>query len=507
MYANHFGMRSEAFSLTPDPAFLYLSPAHAEALASLKVGLASHRGLMVMIAEVGMGKTTLLYSLLSDLGAGVHAAYISNTRLAFDDLLRQALADFGVACESRERFALLSTLNGFLHRCAAEGSTAALVIDEAQNLDDDAFENLRLLSNFETYDTKLLQIVLVGQPELEAKLRQAHLRQVAERVAVRCHINPLSREESTRYIEHRLRCAGGSIDLFTPAALRLVLRRARGIPRRINILCHNALLFTYGRDERRVSRSVVRAAVREREGRGLVALGRRWHGRVTIGRRWRGRLGRSAGRSATPRSRFLPWWAGVGFAAGIVTSLIWGGSASQTSPPHTTGTMSEWVARGGEAPDAAQPPDDHQDAAPTTLAPASVAAVPRVALPSLLPAAEASATGESNDVRDHENSRANPGPFGTGRASVAPAGQQPNGARSSFREVVVPRGATLLGLVRQLYGGASPDLIERIKTANPRIVDVNHILAGDRLRFPETESERLTAPGVEEAPTLGAGHE
>ena len=266
MYVHHFGLQAEPFSLTPDPAFLYRSPGHAEALAALEIGLRSRRGFMVMIGEVGTGKTTLLYSLLTRLGSEVRTAYISNTKLSFDDMLQEALTDFGIPCPGLDRLDRLMTLNTFLRRCAVEDTTAALVIDEAQNLDGEAFENLRLLSNFETFTSKLLQIVLVGQPELEIKLRHPSLRQVAERVAVHCHVNPLSRAESRKYVQHRLECAGGSFALFSPAALRLLLRRAHGIPRRINIICHNALLFAYGAEAERVARSHVRAAAREREG-------------------------------------------------------------------------------------------------------------------------------------------------------------------------------------------------------------------------------------------------
>src|SRR5262249_31344283 len=148
--------------------------------------------------------------------------------------------------------------------------TAALVIDEAQNLDEETFEDLRLLSNYESYTDKLLQIVLVGQPELDVKLARPSLRQVTERVAVRCHINPLTQTESLHYLEHRLRVAGGTLDIFTPAALRLMTWKARGIPRRLNILCHSAMLFAYGRGASRVSFREARAAVREKQGRGLI---------------------------------------------------------------------------------------------------------------------------------------------------------------------------------------------------------------------------------------------
>lgn len=275
MYQQHFGLRAEAFSLTPDPAFLYLSPGHSEALAGIEIALRDRRGLMVMTGEVGTGKTTLLYSILNRLGSEARSAYIANTTLSFEDILRQALKDFGVPCDSREKPELVEALNAFLIQCAAEGVVAALVIDEAQNLDRTSLENLRLLSNYETFSAKLLQIVLVGQPELETKLQSPSLRQVAERVAVHCHVNPLTRTESRNYIQHRLEAVGGSLDIFTPGAVRVILRRARGIPRRINILCHNALLFTYGRELQRVPTALARAAVREQAGAGLVTIDRR----------------------------------------------------------------------------------------------------------------------------------------------------------------------------------------------------------------------------------------
>src|SRR5262245_53226127 len=219
---------------------------------------------MVMTGEVGTGKTTLLYSLLGEVGSRVHTAYLSNTKLKFDEMLRLALTDFGIESASWQRADMLEALNGFLRRCAEENTVAALIVDEAQNLDDDTFEDIRLLSNFETLSAKLLQIILVGQQELECKLRQPHLRQVAERVALRCHLEPLSRKESDAYLDHRLRKVNAQPDLFTAGARRMILRAARGIPRRINILCDNALLFAFGRNESRVSAATARLAVRER---------------------------------------------------------------------------------------------------------------------------------------------------------------------------------------------------------------------------------------------------
>ncbi|HYD48825.1 MAG TPA: AAA family ATPase [Terriglobales bacterium] len=264
MYTEHFGLHSEPFGLTPDPAFLFPSAGHSEALAALRIGIEGRRGLIVMVGEVGTGKTTLLYSLLPAVSAEVKVAYITNTKLSFDELLAQALADFGVACRQRGRRQLLARFTEFLLKCAERGEVAALVIDEAQNLEDHCLENLRLLSNVETYAQKLLQVVLVGQPELLEKLSRPNLRQLRERIAVYSEIKALSWRDSYAYVNHRLQQAGGTIDLFSRPALALLLWHADGIPRRINILCHNALLFAYGRDQKRVTLSQVITALRSR---------------------------------------------------------------------------------------------------------------------------------------------------------------------------------------------------------------------------------------------------
>jgi general secretion pathway protein A len=458
MYAQHFGLRVEAFSLTPDPAFLYLSPAHGEALAALKVGLECRRGLLAMVGEVGTGKTTLLYSLLSELGAGIRTAYITNTRLSFDDLLRQALADFGVACQSRDRVELLSALNGFLHECATSGATAALVIDEAQNLDDDTFENLRLLSNYETYSEKLLQIVLVGQPELEMKLRKPSLRQVAERVAVRCYVNPLERRESRRYVEHRLACAGGSTALFTAPALRLALRASGGIPRRINIICHTALLFAYGRGAKQVTRTLVRAAVREREGRGLV----------TVGARERGRAMASASASR-PDGR----WVAVGTAAAVAIAVGWG-SANLRLPSTPAPVL----------PPPADPraPEAPRAAAPEAQRAEDVASLARDGVVSGEAALEAAAPA--------------PAQRPTAQAADRPDARQAENRAPAYREINIPHGTSLISLAREFYGYEDPELLNRIKTANPKIVDVDRIIAGETLRLPEVQGNRGDRAGA-----------
>lgn len=263
IWRRHFRLSDEPFALTPDPAFLFLSDSHAEALAGLNLGLLERRGLMVLTGEVGTGKTTIVYSLLSRLDHQIETAYVSNTSLSFEDMLLTALKDLGSPVPAKDGLKLLESLNDFLEACATEGKTAAIVIDEAQNLSDRTFEQLRLLLNFETYRAKLLQIVLVGQPELGERLRSRGLRQLAERVAVRCSLDPLSSRDTRSYIDHRLKAVSGSSELFTRSALSLLVRQSRGIPRRVNIVGHNAMIYAFGEGRTRVPRHLVAEAARD----------------------------------------------------------------------------------------------------------------------------------------------------------------------------------------------------------------------------------------------------
>ncbi len=336
IWRGHFGIERDPFSLTPDPSFLFISDGHGEALAGLKLGLLERRGLIAMTGEVGTGKTTLLYALLSGLDPKIEAAYIYNTSLSFEEILKSALADFGVPCGSGDRLDLLEALNGFLARLAASDRTAALVIDEAQNLSDDTFEQLRLLLNFETYDHKLLQIVLVGQPELARRLGSQQLRQVADRIAVRCRLDPLSRDEARQYVVHRLAAAGGSPRLFSRRALRLVVRKARGIPRRINVVCHNAMLFAYAAGARTVGRAFVLEALREGGTSLLQEIRRRYGPKKAPGRGSRSSTFRDLSAwIRTARAR----WLLLGLAALTVMVLGWlSGSQQQQEPGQPHGT-------------------------------------------------------------------------------------------------------------------------------------------------------------------------
>ncbi len=449
MYAAYFHLAEEPFSLTPDPAYLYLSPEHREALAAIQYGLVAGRGFCTLIGEVGTGKTTLLYSLLSQLGSEVETAYIAYTTQSVEELLAAALRDMHVAVASRDKGALLEALNAHLVRRADEGRTVALIIDEAQDLADAAFEELRLLSNFESYTRKLLQIVLVGQPELQDRLRQPKLRQLRERVGVRAVINPLSNEEMERYIAHRLQRAGGSTErLFDPWALKLIVRRAAGIPRRANILCHNALLFAYGRGLPRVTARIAREAIAEMDERrpGLVA---------------RGALRRSAG----PARRWR--WA---IAAGVVATI------GAIAAAYQLGRI-----------DSPAPPPPPAPAAPSP-APVPPAAAPE---PSPAPpeAEPPNAAADSAPAVAEATAPAAPAMADAAAPAAVQSEPPPPPPEPQALEVTVPRGTTLTRLVRQVYGERLPPSREQVVFAavrrlNPKLKSLDLILAGDLLRLP-----------------------
>ncbi len=264
MYAEAFGLREEPFAPTPDPAYLVMTPDHREALAALEYGLRERRGFISLIGEVGTGKTTLLYTLLRRISGEIDTAFFSHTTLGFEDLLWAMLRDLGLEPRSAVKRELIATLDAHLHRQADAGRTTALIIDEAQNLSTETLEELRLLSNFETFRHKLLQIVLVGQPELEATLAQPRVRQLRDRIAVRATLRPLPPNLVPQYIEHRLAVGGlEGAKLFRREAIDEIARISGGIPRRINALCHGALLNAYARRETQVDRIAVRESAAE----------------------------------------------------------------------------------------------------------------------------------------------------------------------------------------------------------------------------------------------------
>lgn len=265
MYQDYFGFSEMPFSITPDPRFLYLSPAHTEALQHLRYGVAERKGFIVISGEVGCGKTTVCRALLAELdSARYDTALILNPRLSETQLLKAILNELGEVNTGRTRVEMTSKLNALLLDRVDKGRDVVLMIDESQNMSFDTIEHLRMLSNLETDTQKLLQIILIGQPELVAMLRQERLRQLRQRVQVFCELAPLGFEETVCYIRHRLSVAGGKgRPRFSPRACRSIFRASKGIPRIINQLCDKALLAAYVRNADTVNWWDVRRAKKE----------------------------------------------------------------------------------------------------------------------------------------------------------------------------------------------------------------------------------------------------
>ena len=258
MYLNFYGLERKPFNPTPDPKFLYLTPSHREALAQILYGVQEGKGFIVLTGEVGTGKTTLIQTLLRRLDEKTEVAYIFNSKLPFEALVEYMLRDFGISENFASMPQRLFALNNFLIERRRTGQNTVLIIDEAQNLDAAALEQVRLLSNFETATEKLLQIFLAGQPELQHKLDLPELRQLKQRISLRCVIRPLTTDETRDYIQHRLRIAGGRrVDIFSDAALHRITRYAGGIPRLVNIVCDHALLFGYAEQKRRIDQDTI----------------------------------------------------------------------------------------------------------------------------------------------------------------------------------------------------------------------------------------------------------
>jgi general secretion pathway protein A len=535
MYATHFRLSAEPFGITPDPSYVYLGPEHREALAALQYGLIERRGFITLVGEVGTGKTTLLYTLLSRLGPDVRTAYVAYTAQPFVDLLAAALKDFGVEVPGdASKRQLLDALNGFLREQEQRGMTTALLIDEAQNVSDETFEELRLLSNFETYERKLLQIVLVGQPELWQRLSRPHLRQLRERVTVRARIDPLTPPEVRRYIEHRLQRGGGTTcTLFSPCAVRVIVRRSQGIPRRVNNLCHNALLFAYGRDAGRVTARMAREVRSElNEGGSRRPLG--WLGRAVFARPAGQQLTAAA---AAVLVAAVAWYS---VSEGLSSAIAVKAQTAAAAPPAGADLLDGASDRSRLDPGSLAP-RPHVDAtsAPSTIADYELEALvwrantPVPAAPTgrgtdgpeepeanpagageAVVAAGAESAAESARGSAAADQAAGPGaahdatevaalggptlqPKEAERSGVSPAAsvRSAPAARNDVgttERVVVKRvlpGATVYSIGREVYAARgehfnAPEFLAAVKRFNPGIGDLDRIAPGQQLRLP-----------------------
>jgi general secretion pathway protein A len=279
MYLSFFGLSEKPFAITPDPRYLYLSERHAEALAHLLYGINESGGFIQLTGEVGTGKTTVVRTLLSRVPHHADVAVILNPRVTPVEFLLTICEELGLGVDEADRRSvkeMVDALNRRLLSAHADGRRVIVIVDEAQNLSAEVLEQVRLLTNLETPTQKLLQIILIGQPELRELLDRTDLRQLAQRITGRYHLKPLSRVESQQYVRHRLRVAGAAGEIFTPAALREVHRLSAGIPRVINVCCDRALLGAYTQERRRITPALVRRAAGEVYGRQFAPLWLGW---------------------------------------------------------------------------------------------------------------------------------------------------------------------------------------------------------------------------------------
>ena len=271
MYEKFYGFTEKPFQITPNPAFLYRSSKHDTALTYLEYGLTENVGFILLTGEIGSGKTTLVQYILGRLESDIEAAVIFNTNVSAEELLALILQEFDIPRPAGGKADVLTALNAFLIDRYARRKRVLLIIDEGQNLSNEALEEVRMLSNLQSDNQSLLQIMLVGQPELIARLRNPSMRQFSQRIAASYHLTGLDREETEKYIAHRLQKAGGRPDLFTPAAVDIIYKLSGGIPRAINLVCQAALVYGFAEEAQKIGQDTIHRIKKDNLGIGCEA--------------------------------------------------------------------------------------------------------------------------------------------------------------------------------------------------------------------------------------------
>lgn len=270
MYEQFFDFTEKPFNATPDSKFFFPSHKHTEALNSLIYAITERKGFVVITGEIGSGKTTVTRTLLNKLDLNTKVALITNTHLTSRELIAEILEEFEIEYKPGSKQKLLSQLNQFLIQQLAQDTNVVLIIDEAQNLTPTVLEEVRMLSNLETEKEKLIQIILIGQPQLKKKLEDPKLEQFKQRIAVYFHLDSLSQQETEGYILHRLKLVSSNgINIFSPNAMNMIYEHSRGVPRLINLICDSALLSGYIYEEKKISEKIISEVIQERDFTGL----------------------------------------------------------------------------------------------------------------------------------------------------------------------------------------------------------------------------------------------
>jgi general secretion pathway protein A len=470
MYLDFFQFQRSPFHVTPDPAFLYASPGHREALSALIYGVMLRKGFIALTGEVGMGKTTILRAFLERIDPEqTQVIYLLDANLSFDALLQTMLFEFGAVLDA-DAFMRVNQLHLILIDQFRQGRNVVLIVDEAQNMPIETLEGLRVLSNLETATDKLLQIIFCGQPEFDDMLDQPELRQLKQRIAVRATVMPLTAAEGIRYIQHRLALAGAADrGIFTPGAIRAIVKEAQGIPRRINILCDNALVTAFGYQQRRVNASVVREVIADRKVQTRPRV-RRW--------RWP-----AVGVAATVMAAgvFLIWASDFGFLSEVQRSLA---EAQHSLLDRLAGAGSS---TGTVRSELVEPGASSMNGSPTEsvlhLAKAEDSErIDEVKALRLSPPPVIESAGVPTQV---PSIRASNSPAGDLTMPIVAAEQA---GKPQWVTRVVKRGDRLIDLVEAVYGGRDERLVQRVQRHNSQIKNSHLIHIGDRLVFPPADN-------------------
>jgi type II secretory pathway predicted ATPase ExeA/nucleoid-associated protein YgaU len=501
MYYEHFGLSGAPFEFNPTASVLFMSAGHREGLAALEWGLRELSGFTMLVGEIGTGKTTLIYSLLATQHQGVRSAWVANPRLSFEEMIRQILGQLGVdLSETSGKLALLQAFDAQL-ASLGEDECVAVIIDEAQDLSDDALEDLRLLSNFQSLERRRLQIVLVGQIELARRLSEPQLRQLNQRIGARALLPTLRGMEIYDYVEYRLRSRGGDIErLFTRGAIKELTRESGGIPRRINVLCHNALLLAFAEGEGCVTDRHVRDATQDYDHLLVSRATKREKIAASASAATRAAATRIA-RMATPAPstrRVIRAAATAAFAATCLVAIVAAGFfelrpprgnlstpaarfSSQDRRPHSQVLAQSSPTQFKTQPNEATKPVPK----PIWLAPLNVHDGSAGSASELI--MRGPAEGPSTEPASPEQPKPEAGPASVKRVELLPADKTSAPAPASARATILVRaGDTLSKIATRLYGSFGADELGRLTSANPEIKNANLIYPGQSIRVIQT---------------------
>lgn len=511
MYTDYFGFREKPFSITPDPRFFYTNPRYQEAYASLLYGIHERRGFIVLTGEIGTGKTTLLRRLMENMEPHIRFVFFYNTTLTFEEILDFICQELGLPIKEAGRLHKIQVLNQFLLDQLARGNIVVLLIDEAQNLGEEVLENIRLLSNLETSTEKLVQIVMVGQPELETKLNQYELRQLKQRIAIQCRLERLDDEEVGPFIHYRLNAVGYKRQqLFAPDAIQEIAYYSKGFPRLINILCDNALLIAYATSQKRITTDIVREVADDlrlegQRGNSLIAEevgepSREFRIKKSPGSTRSGREPHY--RKPVANSRRGLWiMMGVLFlGVGGIGFYTWRVNANFLEDfrerlralPHTLhSTIVGWIGAPGSGDsrlESYQQTTGHNQSTgfSGTVDPTSAAVLRTEELP--IESRDSRLASEQAEVASRGNTSSTGGRGNNEAGAVATI---PEMAGWREKPITVQPGSTVAEIAANIYGPQRNLGLDLIKEYNTHIENLNRIIAGQKLWIPPLSRETL----------------